>query len=107
MRRLIVLLLAGFAAASHAFTEQIRVTTWNLSLPPGGSTASAPAGTEEKRLREAAAVLKSFDADVILLQDVRDRQFCNRLACLSNCWKILIDYQAAKRTLVLYRSINT
>ena len=80
MRRLIVLLLAGFAAASHAFTEQIRVTTWNLSFPPGGSTASAPAGTEEKRLREAAAVLKSFDADVILLQDVRDRQFCNRLA---------------------------
>src|SRR2546430_7560876 len=80
MRRLTVLLLAGFAAASHAFTEQIRVTTWNLSFPPGGTTASAPAGTEEKRLREAAAVLKSFDADAILLQGVRDRQFCNRLA---------------------------
>ena len=77
MRRLIALLF--FFAALRAGAEPLRITTWNL----GAALAPQPdSSAEQSQLTNAAAFLKSLNADVLLLQEVRDRQTCEQLAGL-------------------------
>jgi endonuclease/exonuclease/phosphatase family metal-dependent hydrolase len=75
MRRLIAFLfLLGFGVI-HA--EPLRVTTWNLDFNP-----ETPAPADTNRLTNIVSVLGSLNADVILLQEVPDRQTCERIAGL-------------------------
>ena len=76
MRRLIALLFLLGVSRIHA--EPLRVTTWNLNFSPQAPVSEA----DEKRLANIASVLNSLKADVILLQEVPDRQACERLAAL-------------------------
>src|SRR2546430_4417712 len=76
MRRLIALLFLLGVSRIHA--EPLRVTTWNLNFSPQAPVSEA----DEKRLANIASVLNSLKADVILLQEVPDRQACGRLAAL-------------------------
>jgi endonuclease/exonuclease/phosphatase family metal-dependent hydrolase len=77
MRRLSALLL--LLGAAHVGAEPLRITTWNLNSSVAPEAVSA---AEEDRLARIATVLDSLNADVILLQEIRDRQACERLAAL-------------------------
>ena len=76
MWRLIMLLILLGAAPLGA--EPLRITTWNLN----SSDAPEVSAAEENRLASIATVLDSLNADVILLQEIRDPQTCERLAGL-------------------------
>jgi endonuclease/exonuclease/phosphatase family metal-dependent hydrolase len=56
------------------------VTTWNLDWFPDGSAKGAPLEKQERRIREAAEVLRGLDPDIILLQEIRDYDTCTKLA---------------------------
>ena len=58
----------------------IRVTTWNLKWFPNGSSKEIPPEAQAQRIAAAANVLRPINADVILLQEVRDYDACARLA---------------------------
>jgi len=76
MRLIVLLLLLG---ATRVAAEPLRITTWNLNssvAPPADSTGA------ENRLEGIATVLDSMNADIILLQQIRDRQTCERLAAM-------------------------
>ena len=77
MWRLIALLI--LLSAAHVRAEPLRITTWNLNSSVAPAAVSA---AEENRLASIATVLDSLNADVILLQEIRDRQTCERLALL-------------------------
>jgi endonuclease/exonuclease/phosphatase family metal-dependent hydrolase len=76
-------LLASFvvSAALGQSTEppKIRVTTWNLEWFPNGSAHDAKPEVQAQRIAAAADVLRPIDADIILLQEVRDYEACARL----------------------------
>ncbi|HEX8076936.1 MAG TPA: endonuclease/exonuclease/phosphatase family protein [Chthoniobacterales bacterium] len=67
-------------AASPTFAAPIRVTTWNLEWFPNGSKKELPPGEQAKRITAAADVLRPLNSDIILLQEVKDYDVCNRLA---------------------------
>ena len=78
MRRLVALIL--FLAAPLALAgETFRVTTWNLQWFPSGKANLRDPVQEPKRIAEASEVLRSLAPDVILLQEVRDWETCQRL----------------------------
>ena len=56
----------------------LRVTTWNLNFRP--ATLASPA--DPRRLAEIASILESLNADIVLLQEVPDRETCEKLAAL-------------------------
>jgi endonuclease/exonuclease/phosphatase family metal-dependent hydrolase len=60
-------------------SAQVRVVTWNLRLFPSGTFSALPFEAEEKRILEVANFLKELNPDVILLQEVRDQEVCQRL----------------------------
>ena len=75
MRRLIaVLFLCGLARAGAA---PLQIATWNLN---SGVASEAVSSAEQNRLANIATVLNELNADVIALQEIRDRQTCERLA---------------------------
>ena len=80
MRRLTVILLALAVSTAAAFSQTIRVTTWNLEWFPGGSMKGATPAVEAANIKAAADVLALINPDVILLQEVRDEAACQRLA---------------------------
>jgi hypothetical protein len=65
--------LAWLAVAAQG--ASVRVTTWDLGPRPG-----AAARSEADRIQEAASALKALNPDVILLQDVANRESCMELA---------------------------
>ncbi|MGH7982120.1 MAG: endonuclease/exonuclease/phosphatase family protein [Candidatus Udaeobacter sp.] len=65
---------------SIAGTSQVRITTWNLEWFPNGSAREAPQDKQAQRIKAAADVLKELNPDILLLQEVRDYDACNRLA---------------------------
>ena len=79
MRRLIIAFLALLATAGGLSAETLRVTTWNMEWFPSGVANRRDAAEEARRILEAAAVLKSLNPDVALLQEVRDWETCERL----------------------------
>ena len=75
----LVLALVAWATPSLP-AESIRVTTWNLQWFPNGSEKEAPPDEQEKRIAEAAEVLRPLNPDIIVLQEVKDYEACARLA---------------------------
>jgi endonuclease/exonuclease/phosphatase family metal-dependent hydrolase len=69
-----VVLIAGYSDA-----QTVRCTAWNLEWFPNGSAKETPAAQQEKRINEAAGVLRPINPDIILLQEVRDYDVCARL----------------------------
>lgn len=80
MRRLIGFLLALFLAATLSRAEQIRVATWNLTWFPSGSPDQLAPEVEELTISAVASVLNGLQPDVIILQEVRDKEACEQLA---------------------------
>lgn len=81
MRWLNVLVLAlVVAAAEPGGAEQIRVTTWNLSWFPAGSPDEAAPEAETATIEAVASTLNSLQPDIVLLQEVRDKEACEQLA---------------------------
>jgi hypothetical protein len=69
-----VVLIAG-----HSEAQTVKCTTWNLEWFPNGSPKEASAAQQEQRIKEAADVLRPINPDIIVLQEVRDYDFCARL----------------------------
>jgi Endonuclease/Exonuclease/phosphatase family. len=69
--------------ASHLVTggtrETVRCTTWNLEWFPNGSAHDASPEEQNRRITDAASVLKLLHPDILLLQEVRDYDACSRL----------------------------
>jgi endonuclease/exonuclease/phosphatase family metal-dependent hydrolase len=57
----------------------VRCTTWNLEWFPNGSARDASTEEQNRRITDAANVLKSIHPDILLLQEVRDYEACSRL----------------------------
>ena len=83
-------LLAFFGAAlvvamlaSHPVTggtrAPVRCTTWNLEWFPNGSAHDASPEAQNRRITDAANVLRLLHPDILLLQEVRDYDACSRL----------------------------
>ena len=72
-------ILALLLSGGDAFA-QLRVTTWNLDWFPDGSQKGAAPEVQAQRIQAAAETLRKIDADVLLLQEVRDYAVCVRLA---------------------------
>src|SRR5215510_3857823 len=69
----------GLLISRYSGAQTVRCTTWNLEWFPNGSAKEAPAAQQERRIKEAADVLRPIDPDIILLQEVRDYDACARL----------------------------
>lgn len=75
-------LIAAFlclTATSVLAAETLRVTTWNLEWFPSGKANLRDPVEEPKRIAAAAGIIKSLAPDVVLLQEVRDWETCERL----------------------------
>ena len=77
-RTLIVAFLA-LSIPGYSGAQTVRCTTWNLEWFPNGSAKEASAAQQEKRIKDAADVLRPIDPDIILLQELRDYDVCARL----------------------------
>jgi endonuclease/exonuclease/phosphatase family metal-dependent hydrolase len=69
--------------ASHLITGDtqatVRCTTWNLEWFPNGSAHDASPEEQNRRIADAASVLRPLHPDILLLQEVRDYDACTRL----------------------------
>jgi hypothetical protein len=85
MRHLIAFLVLGglmlqTIAAQTIGAQNVRVITWEVDGFEPVSTNNAPSEPDLKRLRQIAVNLKPFDAEVIVLHGLPDRQIARRLA---------------------------
>jgi len=77
---LVAALIVGSALGESPETAKFRITTWNLEWFPNGSAREATQEKQAQRIKAAADVLKELNPDILLLQEVRDYDACNRLA---------------------------
>jgi exonuclease III len=77
---LVALLVVASTLGQSPEPNKFRITTWNLEWFPNGSAREAPQDKQAQRIRAAADVLKELNPDILLLQEVRDYDACNRLA---------------------------
>src|SRR5262245_25318387 len=75
---IVAMTLANCAGAGSTATD-VRCTTWNLEWFPNGSPHDASPEEQNRRITGAATVLKPLHPDIVLLQEVRDYDACNRL----------------------------
>ena len=84
MNRASLALLASFVVAlalgESPEPTKVRITTWNLEWFPNGSSRETTQEKQAQRIKAAADVLKELNPDILLLQEVRDYDACNRLA---------------------------
>lgn len=80
MRRLVAVLAFLSALVTAGFAEEIRVTTWNLEWFPSGSPKVASPEVESARIKAAAKIITILNPDVLLLQEVRNWDACQKLA---------------------------
>ena len=78
--RALCLTAAAIWLSGAAAFAQLRVTTWNLDWFPDGSQKGVSAEVQAQRIQAAAETLRKIDADVLLLQEVRDYAVCEKLA---------------------------
>jgi endonuclease/exonuclease/phosphatase family metal-dependent hydrolase len=69
----------ALSVSGRSDAQTIRCTTWNLEWFPNGSANEASAAQQDKRIKEAADVLRPINPDIVLLQEVRDYDACARL----------------------------
>lgn len=79
MRGLVAAFAIWVAAIAALGAETIRVTTWNLQWFPSGKANLRDPVEEPKRIADAAEALRSLAPDVVLLQEIRDWETCERL----------------------------
>jgi endonuclease/exonuclease/phosphatase family metal-dependent hydrolase len=77
---LLASLVVSAALGQPTETGKFRITTWNLEWFPNGSAREATPEKQAQRIQAAAGVLKELNPDILLLQEVRDYDACNRLA---------------------------
>src|SRR5258708_34119880 len=77
---IVAMLFSAAIPATSAEPAKIRITTWNLEWFPNGSAREATPEKQAQRIQAAADVLKKLNPDILLLQEVRDYDACNRLA---------------------------
>src|ERR1043166_9308228 len=77
---LVTFFVVGSTLAQSSEPAKIRITTWNLEWFPNGSAREATQEKQAQRIQAAADVLKKLNPDILLLQEVRDYDACNRLA---------------------------
>ena len=77
---LIAFLFVGSALGESSESVKVRITTWNLEWFPNGSAREATQEKQAQRIKAAADVLRELNPDILLLQEVRDYDACNRLA---------------------------
>src|SRR4051794_40902328 len=78
--RLVLLVSLWLCGAAFVTGDTIRVTTWNLEWFPSGKSTKAAPEVEAQRIAEAAAIIEVLNPDVLLLQEVRDWETCEKLA---------------------------
>src|SRR5436190_6927702 len=78
---LVIALILAFVSDASSLGDGavIRITTWNLEWFPNGSAREATPEKQAQRIQAAADVLKKLNPDILLLQEVRDYDACNRL----------------------------
>src|SRR6266480_4580084 len=78
----VIALILAFVSDASSLGDGavIRITTWNLEWFPNGSAREATPEKQAQRIQAAADVLKKLNPDILLLQEVRDYDACNRLA---------------------------
>src|SRR2546423_966137 len=78
----VIALILAFVSDASSLGDGavIRITTWNLEWFPNGSAREATQEKQAQRIQAAADVLKKLNPDILLLQEVRDYDACNRLA---------------------------
>src|SRR5262245_21418810 len=77
--RTFIATLLALSISGYSGAQTVRCTTWNLEWFPTGSSKDAPEAQQEKRIKEAADVLRPINPDILLLQEVRDYDVCARL----------------------------
>lgn len=77
---LVAFLVVGSTLGESPEPAKFRITTWNLEWFPNGSAREATQEKQAQRIKAAADVLKELNPDILLLQEVRDYDACNRLA---------------------------
>jgi len=77
---LVALLVVGSALGQSQEPNKFRITTWNLEWFPNGSAREATQEKQAQRIKGAADVSQELNPDILLLQEVRDYDACNRLA---------------------------
>src|SRR5215510_335359 len=77
--RTFIAALLALSISEYSGAQTVRCTTWNLEWFPNGSAKETPAAQQEKRIKEAADVLRPTNPDILLLQEVRDYDVCARL----------------------------
>jgi len=75
---IVVTTLAHHVSAG-SIASDLRCTTWNLEWFPNGSAHDASPEEQNRRITDAATVLKLLRPDILLLQEVRDYDSCSRL----------------------------
>jgi len=75
----IVLTTPASHLGASGIVPTVRCTTWNLEWFPNGSARDVSAEEQNRRITDAATVLKSLHPDILLLQEVRDYDACSRL----------------------------
>jgi endonuclease/exonuclease/phosphatase family metal-dependent hydrolase len=75
-----VLLAVCCAFSTYASAGPIRITTWNLQWFPNGSPHEKSARAQAKCIGQAAQVIRDINPDILLLQEVKDYDACQRLA---------------------------
>ena len=80
MRRVVLVFILPLLLQLEAYGAQVTVTTWNLKWFPSGTPNLAPLEVEARKIQDAASVLKKIKPDVILLQEIRDLETCEKLA---------------------------
>jgi hypothetical protein len=77
---LVAFLVVGSTLGQPPEPNKFRITTWNLEWFPNGSAHEATQEKQAQRIKAAADVLKELNPDILLLQELRDYDACNRLA---------------------------
>lgn len=72
MRRLIIFASVWLQAVLWAGSPAVTVLSWNMQWFPSGSPKVAAPEVEAAKVRTAAEVLRGADADILVLQEVRD-----------------------------------
>ena len=90
LRRLahVALLLAAVLASRGE--PGIRIATWNMRNFPSGSYNLRHPDLEPGRIRQAAAVVQEIQPDVLVLQEIRDDETCQRLAAESGLTNLAV-----------------
>ncbi len=76
--RSLLFLFCGLAFVSHAFPAPLKVVTWNTEWLPGGHP-NATAEEKATQMKAAQAIVKALDPDILLCQEVADRQAAEEL----------------------------